>query len=218
MPSVSLLIFDMDGVLVDSEEIANRAFVDHLATHGIVMPLEEASREFTGRTLSDCIALAESRSGCRLPPDFADTLQRETFLRFAAELEPVPHVRKTLDTLHYARCVASSSAPDKISLSLSLTGLATYFRKDIFSGVDVARGKPAPDLFLHASRAMNVDPSECVVIEDSRPGVEAALAAGMRVFGFAGCRTEAAPALASFGVPVFVDMRQLPALLRDGAM
>jgi len=147
-----------------------------------------------------------------LPEDWDSEFQPLYRDAFAAELTPVPGVVEALDLITLPTCVASSSSHDKLRFTLGLTGLYERFAGRIFSAYDVARGKPAPDLFLHAASRMGVPPAACAVVEDSRYGVEAARAAGMRAFGFAGGLTPAAW-LEGPGTVVFSDMRELPALL-----
>jgi HAD superfamily hydrolase (TIGR01509 family) len=208
-----LVIFDCDGVLVDSEPIANRVFVQHLARHGIAMSLDEALRDLTGRSLPACVALLEARHSRRLPEDFSDTLQAATMLAFEGELKPVPGIVAALDRIDCATCVASSSAHAKIRLSLTLTGLLARFEGRIFSASEVPRGKPHPDLFLHAAARMGHAPARCTVIEDAAPGVEAGIAAGMTVLAFAGAAHADGARLAAAGGRVFRDMAVLPQLL-----
>ncbi|HYM31752.1 MAG TPA: HAD family hydrolase [Candidatus Cybelea sp.] len=213
--SFDLVIFDCDGVLVDSEPIANRIFVEHLARHGIVTTLEEALRDLAGRSLPSCVALLERRHGLRLPPDFIARLQSDTMRAFESELRPVRGVRDALARITLPTCVASSSAPEKIRLSLRLTGLLPHFDGRLFSASEVARGKPHPDLFLHAAARMGHDPARCAVIEDAVPGAEAGNAAAMRVFAYAGAAHADKVGLAAVGARLFFDMDELPALLVD---
>lgn len=181
-----LVIFDCDGVLVDSEPIANRILVAALGEAGLRLSLEEVMARYVGRSMASVVVMAEAELGRPLPDGFLDRVQALTFAAFRRELRPVPGVAEALATLSMPVCVASSGAPDKIALSLSLTGLDSFFHGKTFSASEVARGKPHPDLFLYAARRMAVAEEACIVIEDSLPGIEAAKAAGMRVFGFSG--------------------------------
>jgi len=208
-----LVIFDCDGVLVDSEPIANRIFVEHLARHGIAMSLEAALSDLVGRSLPSCVALLEERHGLKLPADFAPVLQGVTMQAFERELQPVPGVAAALDRITGPTCVASSSAPAKIRLSLGLTGLLPRFEGRLFSASEVPRGKPHPDLFLHAAARMGHAPSRCVVVEDAVPGVQAGRAAGMRVLAYAGAAHADRTRLDDAGGEVFSDMADLPGLL-----
>jgi HAD superfamily hydrolase (TIGR01509 family) len=183
---MTLLIFDCDGVLVDSETIAHQTLLDVLSPLGFTMTLEEAFRAFAGRSLKDTVAAIEQRLGRALPPDLMDQSRDLLFARFRADLKPVAGVEKAIAALPYPRCVASSSSPDRLKLALDVTGLAPLFGAHAFSATQVAKGKPAPDLFLFAARMAQAEPARCIVIEDSPLGVEAALAAEMRAIGFAG--------------------------------
>lgn len=180
-----LLIFDCDGVLVDSEVLACRIDAEVLAGFGIVLSPEDIMRRFVGMSLKDMVRTLEADHGRPLPEDFGAILNRALFARFETDLRPIPGVREAMAALPYPRCVASSSVPERIALSLRVTGLADLF-DHVFSATEVPRGKPAPDLFLHAASRMGARPEDCVVIEDSVAGVQAALAAGMRVIGFTG--------------------------------
>jgi len=209
-----LVIFDCDGVLVDSDPLANRVLAEAFQDAGFAIDYETCVAHMVGLSLPSCFAMAEEWHGKSLPDDFEQALQARTYAAFREALQPVPGVREAVAAVERARvrrCVASSSAPDKIRLSLDLTGLSAYFAGDLFSASQVARGKPAPDLFRFAAARMDADPASCVVIEDSRYGVQAAQAAGMRVFGYVG--GEAPMDLAAEGATTFADMRMLPTLL-----
>ncbi|MBA1158317.1 HAD family hydrolase [Microvirga mediterraneensis] len=180
-----LMIFDCDGVLVDSEPLSCRIDAEVLTACGVPYTADAVAREFTGVSIKDQISRIESERGIRLPEDFTERLNRTLFARFETDLKPTEGVREAILSLPYPRCVASSSIPERIALSLRVTGLSDLF-DDIFSSTQVARGKPAPDLFLHAARRMSTAPDHCLVVEDSIAGVQAATAAGMRVIGFTG--------------------------------
>lgn len=210
--ALELVIFDCDGVLVDSERIAVRTDVKILATLGWVMTEAECIERFVGLSDRSIKAAIEAHLGRPLPDDWDQQFQSLYRDAFAAELTPVPGVVEALDRIPLPTCVASSSSHDRLRFTLGLTGLHERFAGRIFSAQDVARGKPAPDLFLHAASRMGVEPAACAVVEDSRYGVEAARAAGMRAFGFAGGLTPAAW-LDGPGTVVFSDMRELPGLL-----
>ncbi|HWP16988.1 MAG TPA: HAD family hydrolase [Xanthobacteraceae bacterium] len=183
---MTLLIFDCDGVLVDSEVIAHQTLLDSIAPLGLTMSLQEAFAVFSGRSLKDTLAIVEQRLGRPLPADFLEQSRKLLFERFRQSLKPVAGVAEAIAALPYARCVASSSSFDRLRLALDVTGLAPVFGEDVFSATQVERGKPAPDLFLFAAKQMGARPARCIVIEDSSLGVEAGRAAGMRVIGFAG--------------------------------
>jgi HAD superfamily hydrolase (TIGR01509 family) len=208
------LIFDCDGVLVDSEVIAHQTLLDALAPLGFTMTLEESFKVFAGRSLKDTLIVVERQLGRALPGDFLDRSRDLLFARFRAGLEPVAGIKDAIMALSYPRCVASSSATDRLHLALDVTGLAPLFGARVYSATQVARGKPAPDLFLFAADMMGAEPTQCIVIEDSSLGVEAGVAAGMRVIGFAGAShatDELARRLAAAGAHrVIRAMRELP--------
>jgi HAD superfamily hydrolase (TIGR01509 family) len=209
-----LVIFDCDGVLVDSERIAVRVDAAILARIGWPLTEAEIIERFVGRTDDDVRAQIAEHLGRPLAPGWDaeyDHLYREAF---DADLRPVDGVVEALDRIRTATCVASSGSHDKMRYTLGKTGLWTRFAGRIFSATEVARGKPAPDLFLHAAATMGVAPADCAVVEDSRFGVQAARAAGMRAFGYAGGVTPAAR-LEGEGTVVFHDMRDLPRLLGE---
>jgi HAD superfamily hydrolase (TIGR01509 family) len=212
-----LLIFDCDGVLIDSEAIACRADSACLADVGVTISAEEIMERYLGISAATMCSDIEQRYGLALPDGFVGTLHRRVAEVFDAELIAMPGVEMLLRDLPLRRCVASSSAPERLRHSLAITGLLHYFGPHIFSATQVARGKPAPDLFLLAANAMRVVPASCVVVEDSVPGVQAAVAAGMRAIGFAGgshCRPGHAERLLAAGAAVIaVDMPSVSALL-----
>jgi HAD superfamily hydrolase (TIGR01509 family) len=211
VPPLELVIFDCDGVLVDSERIAVRIDTALLAELGWPLSEEEVVERFMGRTTEDMIKTIEAEIDGLKPGWYAefDHRYREAL---EAELEPVDGVVEALDAIAAPTCVASSGTHEKLRLTLGLTGLYPRFEGRIFSAQDVARGKPAPDLFLHAARTLGADPGACAVVEDSRYGVQAARAAGMRVLAYGGGLTPG-DQLAGPGTVVFDDMRELPELL-----
>lgn len=206
------MIFDCDGVLVDSEPISIR--VDAIVLNELGWPLteDEIIERFVGRTSGYMLGEIEKHLGRSLPEDFdiesSDLYRRE----FETHLKPVPGIGEALDQITIPTCVASSGSHEKMRFTLGLTGLYSRFEGRIFSASEVSQGKPAPDLFLYAAEKMGVAPERCAVVEDSRFGVEAARAAGMHAFGFTGSVTSAA-ALEGPNTTVFGDMRELPALL-----
>jgi HAD superfamily hydrolase (TIGR01509 family) len=207
-----LVIFDCDGVLVDSEPIAVRIDVEMLAEVGLTMSEEEVIERFVGRSPEVILAAAQAHLGRPVPDGWFDRGEARIRRAYATALEPVPGIAEALESIEDPVCVASSSAPENVRYKLELTGLYERFAGHIFSAAEVANGKPAPDLFLHAASRMGIAPADCVVIEDSRYGVEAARAAGMDVFGYAGGLT-AADVLEGPRTVVFDDMRELPRLL-----
>jgi HAD superfamily hydrolase (TIGR01509 family) len=215
--SAPLVIFDCDGVLVDSEHLSIRLDVELLAQLGWPMTQDEIVERWVGRTEAAMRADIEDHLGRDVGPEWAAFSERYV-AAFAAELQPVDGVADAVDAVvadGYATCVASSGDHAKIRRNLALTGLADRFGDRIFSGDDVPHGKPAPDLFLHAAEVMGVPAGRSAVVEDSRHGVAAARAAGMWVFAYAGSVTPGA-ALAGPRTTVFEDMRDLPALVAAG--
>ena len=214
-----LVIFDCDGVLVDSEPLANQSFSAALRPHGLDWSVEETMRRLMGRSLKSCGEIVEAEIGRPLPHDFFEKMQAVTYESFrTAPLLPVPGVKDAIEALQKAgceTCVASSGAIEKMKMTLGLTGLWDLFGGKVFSSSMVKRGKPFPDLFLHAALSMNVQPFDCVVVEDSLPGVQAAKAAGMRVFGYVGAPYADRDALGAAGAFLFKDMKQLPNLVLE---
>ena len=209
---IELVIFDCDGVLVDSERLAIRVDVQVLARLGWVMTEQEVIERFVGRSDAAMVAEVEAYLGRRLADDWDEEFQPLYRALFAAELTPVDGIIEALDQIALPTCVASSGTHERIRYTLGLTGLYGRFAGRIFSATEVTNGKPAPDLFLYAAERMGVEPARCAVVEDSRYGVAAARAAGMHSLGFAGGVTSAEQ-LRGPGTVVFDDMRQLPALL-----
>ena len=207
-----LVIFDNDGVLVDSEGHAQLVLSKLLTQLGLPTTPEEAFTQYLGSSLASIRARSEERLARALPPDFEARYHEGLFELFRTSLQPVPGVAEVLNGLAVATCVASSGSHERIRLALTTTGLLARFEGRIFSASDVTRGKPAPDLFLHAARALGADPDRCAVIEDSRVGVEAANAAGMTAFGFA--RVTPVEELQAARGGVFRSMAELPELLR----
>ena len=215
-----LVIFDSDGVLVDSEPIASRILAEVLTDFGFAISSRDAIDRYTGISLKAVLAKIEAEWGRPLPDEFVATLRQRDVAAFQAELQPMPGVLETLaalDRLNIAKCVASSGTPAKLRVTLGVSNLSRCFEPHIFSAEMVERGKPAPDLFLHAAQCMGVRPDACVVIEDSVPGIKAARAAGMRSFGFIGgghVPPGHAARLSKAGAALgFAQMTDLPGLL-----
>ncbi|MFB7497048.1 HAD family hydrolase [Streptomyces sp. NPDC056161] len=183
-----LVIFDNDGVLVDSEPISNRLLADYLTELGHPTSYEDSLRDYMGAAMHRVHDLVAERTGQRLPDDFDDTFHARVFAAFERELKPIGGAVGVLEKLAadgVPYCVASSGSHERIRVGHRTTGLDRWFEEArIFSAQDVGRGKPAPDLFLYAAERMGVAPGRCVVVEDSPLGVQAAVAAGMDVYGF----------------------------------
>ncbi len=205
------VIFDCDGVLVDTELVSNGVLAEILTQAGLPMTREDCIGAFRGRSMKSVVAIAEERFGGALPFDVPGRYWTEIERIFSRELEPVPGVVDALDRIDLPWCVASSGPHHKMAVTLRTTGLWDRFEGRIFSATEVANGKPAPDLFLHAAARMSFDPASTAVVEDSVPGIEAAVAAGMRALAFT--RHGDPAALAAAGGEPFGDMAQLPALL-----
>ena len=209
---IELVIFDCDGVLVDTERLAVRVDVQVLAQLGWVMTEAEVVERFVGLSDATIREAIEAHTGRRLADNWEQEFRHLYRSSFAESLTAVDGVVEALDGITLRTCVASSGSHEKMRFTLGLTGLLERFDGRMFSVSEVERGKPAPDIFLHAAARMGVAPAACAVVEDSRFGVEAARAAGMRAFGYAGGLTPA-HLLAGSGTVVFTDMRELPRLL-----
>ncbi len=214
---MSLLIFDCDGVLVDSEVIAFDVLAEMLASLGRPMSLAECRRRFMGRRTPEVLAEVEKELGRPIPADTGARMKALLFERFRRELQPVAGVKEALARLTRPICVASSSSPERIALSLEVTGLAPLFGAHVFSAEQVAHGKPAPDLFLFAAKSMGGAAAEAIVIEDSPAGVTAAQRVGTGIIGFAGAShadAALAAALHEAGAEiVLTKMADLPAAI-----
>ena len=209
-----LVIFDCDGVLVDSEPIAVRIDVEMFAEVGLTVSAQEVIERFVGRSPDVLFSAVEERLGHPPPDGWEKRGEQRLREAFEAELKPVDGIREALERIAIPVCVASGSPPERLRLKLELTGLYERFAGRIFSAAEVASGKPSPDLFLHVARQMGVEPRDCTVVEDSRYGVQAARAAGMDVLGYAGGLIPA-DALQGPQTVVFDDMRELPKLILE---
>jgi HAD superfamily hydrolase (TIGR01509 family) len=205
------VIFDCDGVLVDSEPLANEVLASLLTEAGLATTTDEAMATYVGLSMPSVVALAERRHGGPMPPDLIDRYHAGVFEAFDRDLHAVEGVVEVLDALPWPTCVASSGDHERMRRSLGRTGLYDRFEGRIFSASEVARGKPHPDLFLHAAREMGATPAGCVVVEDSPFGVRAAVAAAMAVVGYGA--GERADQLARLGAVPFAAMGELPGLL-----
>ncbi len=202
----ALVIFDCDGVLVDSERISNALLAAQLQELGLTMDVETTIRTFVGRSMLQCAALIEKMRGAPVPDDFISEHQARCARAFETELTALPGAAsaiRAIESRGIEFCVASSGARHRTRHKLALTGLADLFGDRIFSGEDVQRNKPAPDLFLHAATALAKEPAACLVVEDTVVGVSAGVAAGMRVVGLTG--TQTARALREAGAAHVID-------------
>jgi HAD superfamily hydrolase (TIGR01509 family) len=210
-----LVIFDCDGVLVDSEVISNRVLAETLTDEGLPTTVAEARRDYQGLLLADVLANAQAKLGRPLPDGWVAAYERDRAAAFRRELRPVAGACEAVQRLEAAGiavCVASQGKLEKTNLSLALTGLDRLFPESArFSAESVARGKPAPDLFLYAAAAMQAQPASCVVVEDTPSGVSAAVSAGMRALGYVADSDE--PAMRDAGAETMRSFAQLPALL-----
>jgi HAD superfamily hydrolase (TIGR01509 family) len=206
------LILDCDGVLVDSEPLSNRALAETVTELGLPFTAEDSTREFMGRSWAYVESRLREMMDGGVPPDLRDRYLERMFAAFAAALQPVRGVAAALDAVDVPACVASSGEHEKMRYTLGLCGLLDRFDGRLFSATEVEHGKPAPDLFLHAARAMGWPPDRCVVVEDSPTGIAAGVAAGMRTLGYAE-RTDPGALAGAGASAVFADMAELPALL-----
>lgn len=211
-----LVIFDCDGVLVDSEPLANTCFARALQREGLDWTVEETMRRLMGRSMKSCVEIVEHELDRALPDGFVDRLQADTMEAFRdAPLKTVPGIVEAIDAIEaagIATCVASSGGLDKMRVTLGIVGLWSRFEGRIFSSSQVPRGKPFPDLFLHAAIQMNEQPFDCTVVEDSLPGIQAARSAGMRALAYVGAPHTDAEALRAAGGRTFDAMSSLPML------
>jgi HAD superfamily hydrolase (TIGR01509 family) len=212
MAQFDLVIFDCDGVVVDSERLVHDVFGAFIRSLGVELPPHEMQERFLGLRLEECLRIVEALSGQPVPPGALEryTAERDRVLR--EQVRPVEGVSEVLAALDIPYCIASSGGHDKMRVTLGSTGLAERFAGRVFSATEVARGKPAPDVFLHAAARMGAAPHRTVVIEDSVNGVLAGCAAGMTVFGYVDL-TPAERLRAAGAARVFTSMRELPSLL-----
>ncbi|MFT4048339.1 MAG: HAD-IA family hydrolase [Solirubrobacterales bacterium] len=211
MPPYDLVIFDCDGVLVDSEAIGNRALAETLTAVGLPTTADEALEACKGRILADVVTIMEERNGGPLPDGWIPEFESLRALYFKEELQEIPGARELVEKLKAAGidvAVGTQGKPEKAALTLGLTGLRELFDKDaVFTSYGVERGKPFPDLYLHVAEARGKDPIRCAVIEDTVLGVTAGVAAGMTVFGFARETPEAE--IEAAGATPFTEFNQL---------
>ncbi|HXF89824.1 MAG TPA: HAD family phosphatase [Xanthobacteraceae bacterium] len=210
-----MVIFDCNGVLVDSELIAAEVTAHEFTRAGFPLTPEIVARYFTGRRPTDMYAAIEQAYRMRLPPDLIGSVTAAILARLREEVRPMQHMEHALTWLRGRKCVASSSPVERVRISLEATGLLRFFDPYLFSASDVPRGKPAPDLFFYVAGKMGVAPADCIVVEDSPAGIAAASAAGMTCIGFVG-GSHAGPNLEALLVnagarAVIADMRALKA-------
>ncbi len=214
-----MVIFDCNGVLVDSEPLATAIVSQEFIRAGFALTPDIVARYFAGRRQADMFAEVEIAAGRKLPAGFAATVAKATLHRFRAELRATAHAAHALSWLRGPKCVASSASIDRIRASLEVTDLIRFFEPNLFSANDVTNGKPAPDLFLHVAAKMRVRPADCLVLEDSTVGVSAAVAAGMTAIGFVGgshAGTHLGKQLRDAGARVVIsDMRALKGAVVD---
>ena len=215
---LGLVIFDCDGVLIDSEPISLARLTAGLNGIGVDIDADAVRVRFVGTSMTSIMAAIERDTGIVAPEGFVEAVKADTLRAFDEELKAMPGIATAVQSLAHRTCVASSSDPARLRHSLGLTGLLPLFEGRIFSSTMVANGKPAPDLFLHAASIMRSKPSACLVIEDSVPGVIAARAAGMRAAGFTGgghwCHDRGGADLVAAGAaPIFSDHRDLAAIV-----
>ncbi len=209
--ATALVIFDCDGVLVDSDRISLRIQAEHITALGMPTTYEDCVRDFLGLGWPGTVRILEARHGGPLPEGWEEELDAAVRAAFRRELRPVDGIVAALDRIAVPTCVASSGSQDKMRLTLGLTGLRERFEGRILSADEVERGKPAPDLFLLAAARMGAAPEDCVVVEDSPFGAAAARAAGMRALGYA--PDDDGDALAREDATVFTSMTELPDLI-----
>lgn len=212
---LQLVIFDCDGVLVDSEVISNDVLARTLTEQGLPTTLTQARHDYQGLLLEEIDSRAQAKLGRPLAKDWLERYERDRAAAFRRELRAVPGAAEAVKRIRAAGvpvCVASQGKLEKTRLSLKLTQLDALFPDDVrFSAHSVARGKPHPDLFLHAAMTMGVEPSRCAVVEDTPSGVTAAVSAGMRALGYAADSDEAG--LRQAGAETLLALEELPAVL-----
>jgi HAD superfamily hydrolase (TIGR01509 family) len=207
-----LVIFDCDGVLVDSELITNRVFAGMLNELGIAVTLDVMFERFVGRSMPQCLELITEMLGHPVPQHFVEEYQARSTTALKSELKAVPDIETVLTAMRVPYCVASSGTHEKMQTTLGLTGLLPQFRGKMYSVTEVARSKPFPDVFLYAARQQGIAPADCAVIEDTPTGVRAGVAAGMTVFGY--CALTPKQRLIEAGAHhTFERMRELPGLI-----
>ena len=208
-----LIIFDCDGVLVDSEPLSNRVIAGVMCELGIPMTTEKAIQLFAGGSLQRVNDFILSETGHPAPQGIEDIYRKRSYALFQKELIPIPGIREVLDAIDFVRCVASNGPLHKMKMNLELTGLSAYFGEDLFSAYEIGYWKPDPRLFLHAAEKMGYPPDKCIVVEDSIHGIQAAKSAGMLVLGYS--QSEYGHKLENEGISTFHDMIDLAKFLSN---
>lgn len=212
-----LVIFDCDGVLVDSEAITSRVFAKMLNELGLTVTIDDVFDRFVGRSMTQCLLIIEGLLGRPVPQDFVAEYHGRSAVALKSELRAVPGIEATLQAIHLPYCVASNGSHEKMQTTLGITGLLPKFKDRLFSVSEVARGKPYPDLFLYAAGKFGAAPAACAVIEDTPTGVTAGVAAGMTVYGY--CAHTPVRRLIEAGAHhTFDSMSDLPGLLRGNGI
>jgi HAD superfamily hydrolase (TIGR01509 family) len=212
MTNVKCILFDCDGVLVDSEAIGNQVLLNMAAKYGLQMSLNEAYKKFNGRSLKDCLEQIEGLIQKPLPENFEVAYRKKSFKAFAKHIQPIEGVLAFIDNLTLNYCVASSGPIEKIQLTLKTAGLIDKFENKIFSSYQINSWKPDPGIFLYAAQKMGFPINECIVIEDSLAGVIAAKKGGFKVFGLANEKNS--KELENEGAIVFYTFEELAKLLK----
>lgn len=205
------IIFDCDGILVDSETISARIFLEMAAELNFHMDLSDAVDKFTGISMKDQILFLEDQLNQKVPDDFEKEFRQRTYDVFRNKLKPVEGIRELLEKITVFKGVASSGPCEKIRLNLSTTGLIHHFGKNIFSSYDIGSWKPHPEIYLYAARQMGFKPDECAVVEDSLAGVQSAVAGGFDVYALSSVQNS--QTFAQMGARVFQEMKILASLL-----
>ena len=204
-----LIIFDCDGVLVDSEDITSRVFLREVAKLGLELDQDHFTEQFAGTSYAVCVAHVEEKLGRSVPPDFADTFRQASFDAFRKELQPIPGIREVLAGLNHDCCVASNGPRNKIELNLGITNLLPYFKDQIFSAYELNIFKPDPRFYLQVANTLGYEKSKCLVVEDSLSGVRSARGAGIEVVAYAP-HSKKAEELRAEGAHILTDMSYLP--------
>jgi HAD superfamily hydrolase (TIGR01509 family) len=208
-----LVIFDCDGVLVDSEPLTNKVYVQMLGEFGYQVNADQYLHEFSGTYVRDRVEVTSQRLNWSPPIDFLSTFNERLSVVTENELQPIVGIQSLIESLSMPVCVASNGSRKEITLRLKITKLTDYFGEAIFSGMEVPRPKPEPDVFLAAAKAFDISPDRCVVIEDSVPGVTAAVRAGMKVYGHAALTSDSS--LRKAGAVPFGNMMELRTILNE---